>query len=148
MRPVLPKALFAFSLMFYSRMHTSSSGRSLARQFLLTRKTYTMPITGSSVRSLTVLQFSVLLKPFADISTADFPGAKLVNGHYGGLRPTPEFHPHLRLEECMVSAPKVNPGDAVFWHCDVVHSVEQEHTGLGDSAGKSEHSYKYCSLTD
>jgi ectoine hydroxylase-related dioxygenase (phytanoyl-CoA dioxygenase family) len=36
----------------------------------------------------------------------------------------------------MVSVPKVNPGDAVFWHCDVVHSVEQEHTGSGDSAGK------------
>ncbi|KAF9045976.1 DUF1479-domain-containing protein [Hymenopellis radicata] len=28
----------------------------------------------------------------------------------------------------------VNPGDTVFWHCDMVHSVEQEHTGSGDSA--------------
>ena len=37
----------------------------------------------------------------------------------------------------MVSIPKVNPGDAVFWHSDVVHSVEQEHTGSGDSAGKA-----------
>jgi ectoine hydroxylase-related dioxygenase (phytanoyl-CoA dioxygenase family) len=36
----------------------------------------------------------------------------------------------------MISVPKVNPGDAVFWHADVVHSVEQEHTGSGDSAGK------------
>ena len=35
----------------------------------------------------------------------------------------------------MISVPKVNPGDAVFWHCDVVHSVEEEHTGTGDSAG-------------
>ena len=37
----------------------------------------------------------------------------------------------------MTSVPKVNPGDMVFWHCDVVHSVEREHTGLEDSAGSS-----------
>jgi ectoine hydroxylase-related dioxygenase (phytanoyl-CoA dioxygenase family) len=35
----------------------------------------------------------------------------------------------------MISVPDVNPGDTVFWHCDVVHSVEQEHTGAEDSAG-------------
>lgn len=53
----------------------------------------------------------------------------------------------------MTSVPKVNPGDMVFWHCvcfrslifhyfscernpqDVVHSVEEEHTGQEDSAG-------------
>lgn len=35
----------------------------------------------------------------------------------------------------MTSVPKVNPGDAVFWHCDVVHSVEMEHTGKEASAG-------------
>lgn len=28
-------------------------------------------------------------------------------------------HPHLRLEECLVHMPKVNPGDTVWWHCDV-----------------------------
>ena len=39
----------------------------------------------------------------------------------------------------MVSMPKVNPGDAVFWHCDVIHSVEKEHTGSGDSVGKRRH---------
>jgi hypothetical protein len=37
----------------------------------------------------------------------------------------------------MISVPAVNPGDTVFWHCDVVHSVEQEHTGAEDSAGGS-----------
>jgi ectoine hydroxylase-related dioxygenase (phytanoyl-CoA dioxygenase family) len=36
----------------------------------------------------------------------------------------------------MVSMPKVNPGDMVFWHADVVHAVEEEHTGSGDSAGE------------
>jgi hypothetical protein len=35
----------------------------------------------------------------------------------------------------MTSVPKVYPGDTVFWHCDVVHSVEEEHTGKEISAG-------------
>ena len=37
----------------------------------------------------------------------------------------------------MISVPKVYPGDAVFWHCDVVHAVEIDHTGTSDSAGQS-----------
>lgn len=35
----------------------------------------------------------------------------------------------------MTSVPAVKPGDMVFWHCDVIHSVEEEHTGKEDSAG-------------
>ena len=73
---------------------------------------------------------------YTDISTTDFPGTELVNGNYAGLRPSAEFHPHLRLDECLISVPKVNPGDAVYWHCDVIHAVEREHTGSGESAGK------------
>ena len=37
----------------------------------------------------------------------------------------------------MISVPKVYPGDAVFWHCDVIHAVEVEHNGTSDSAGQS-----------
>jgi len=69
-----------------------------------------------------------------DISTTDFPGTDLVDGSYAGLRPTHELHPHLRLDECLISVPKVNPGDAVYWHCDVIHAVEIEHAGSGESA--------------
>ena len=72
---------------------------------------------------------------YIDISTPDFPGTDLVNGNYAGLRPSRDFHPHLRLDECLVSVPKVYPGDTVYWHCDVIHAVEREHTGSGDSAG-------------
>lgn len=36
-------------------------------------------------------------------------------------------HPHLRLEECLVHMPKVNPGDTVWWHCDV--SLLLSHSG-------------------
>ncbi|KAF8150934.1 hypothetical protein B0H34DRAFT_730672 [Crassisporium funariophilum] len=69
-----------------------------------------------------------------DLSKPDFPGIVPRDGGYAGPRPTPDLHPNMCLEETMTSVPKVNPGDAVFWHCDVVHSVEQEHTGSGDSA--------------
>ncbi len=35
----------------------------------------------------------------------------------------------------MTSVPKVFPGDTVFWHGDLIHSVEKDHTGNCDSAG-------------
>ncbi|KDQ59257.1 hypothetical protein JAAARDRAFT_128012 [Jaapia argillacea MUCL 33604] len=69
-----------------------------------------------------------------NISTSDFPGIFPRDGGFTGPRPNPNSHPHMRLDETMTSVPKVKPGDMVFWHCDVVHSVEQEHTGKGDSA--------------
>ncbi|KAL5529483.1 hypothetical protein ACEPAG_5468 [Sanghuangporus baumii] len=69
-----------------------------------------------------------------DISTPDFPGIFEKDGGYWGPRLTSESHPHMRLEETMASVPTVRPGDMVFWHCDVVHSVEQGHTGKEDSA--------------
>ena len=52
-----------------------------------------------------------------------------------GPRLTDDSHPHMLLEKNMTSVPPVKPGDMVFWHCDVVHSVEREHTGSEDSAG-------------
>jgi len=69
-----------------------------------------------------------------DTSNPDFAGIYPRDGGYAGPKPTPALHPHLQLDDTMTSVPKVNPGDAVFWHCDVIHSVEQEHTGEGDSA--------------
>jgi hypothetical protein len=72
-----------------------------------------------------------------DISSADFPGIYPAGAGFVGPMPKPESHPHLRLEQTMVSVPKVYPGDAVFWHCDVIHAVEIDHTGTSDSAGQS-----------
>ncbi|TIC34325.1 DUF1479-domain-containing protein, partial [Wallemia mellicola] len=43
-------------------------------------------------------------------------------------------HPHLQLDKTMVSAPRLSPGDQVYWHSDVVHAVESEHQGKGDSS--------------
>ncbi|KAJ6596182.1 hypothetical protein DFH09DRAFT_1134322 [Mycena vulgaris] len=72
-----------------------------------------------------------------DISTPDFPGIFVGenDSRFSGPHPTNELHPHLVLDMTMTPVPAVNPGDTVFWHCDVVHSVEQEHTGSEDSAG-------------
>ena len=99
-----------------------------------------MSITGSSVSLDNNTPNDDVSILYIDISTPDFPGIN-VNPTDGEpldqrIVLTPESHPHLRLEECMISVPKVNPGDTVFWHCDVVHAVENEHKGSGDSAGK------------
>jgi hypothetical protein len=32
---------------------------------------------------------------------------------------SPAVHPHLKLESCMISIPRLNPGDTVWWHPDV-----------------------------
>ncbi|KIW54106.1 hypothetical protein PV05_06490 [Exophiala xenobiotica] len=42
---------------------------------------------------------------------------------------SPSSHPHLRLRECMVGIPKMNPGDTVWWHADMCHAVEVDHNG-------------------
>jgi len=36
---------------------------------------------------------------------------------------------HKKLMDAMISIPKVNPGDTVWWHCDTIHSVEELHSG-------------------
>ncbi|KAL3481914.1 hypothetical protein BJX99DRAFT_269416 [Aspergillus californicus] len=33
-------------------------------------------------------------------------------------------HPHLQLEKTLTMTPHINPGDAVFWHSDVIHAVD------------------------
>jgi hypothetical protein len=40
---------------------------------------------------------------------------------------------HEALTEGRTSIPLMEPGDAVFWHSDVVHAVEDEHKGQGYS---------------
>lgn len=40
---------------------------------------------------------------------------------------------HAPLLEAVVSIPRVEPGDTVWWHSDIIHAVEDEHTGRGYS---------------
>ncbi|KAG6829567.1 hypothetical protein H0H92_004115 [Tricholoma furcatifolium] len=83
----------------------------------------------------------IILRPFfrldeatnewvVDLENPEFPGSLL-----GGKQfLTAKTHPHLRLDKTMVAIPTVKPGDQVYWHCDMVHSVEAHHYGKNDSS--------------
>jgi hypothetical protein len=40
---------------------------------------------------------------------------------------------HSPLLKALSSIPLMEPGDTIFWHCDVVHAVENAHRGTGYS---------------
>ena len=46
---------------------------------------------------------------------------------------SPSSHPHLRLKECMVPIPAMEPGDTIWWHADMCHAVEVEHNGKNEA---------------
>ncbi|CAI7644266.1 unnamed protein product [Penicillium discolor] len=78
----------------------------------------------------------IMLRPFFhtgefDDSLPTFPGATPGNTQ---LFPTTEHHPHLDLERAVVGISPVRPGDYVFWHCDLVHGVDQMNQGKNDSS--------------
>ena len=50
-----------------------------------------------------------------DRTSAWFPGTVKADSQ----RLSRSSHPHLRLEECMVAMPSIEPGDTVWWHTDV-----------------------------
>ena len=52
-----------------------------------------------------------------DTSSADFPGIYPVDDYFTHPLLTNESHPHLKLDDCMISMPRVKPGDMVYWHC-------------------------------
>ncbi|KAF8627751.1 hypothetical protein AX17_006118 [Amanita inopinata Kibby_2008] len=65
-----------------------------------------------------------------DLDNPNFPGSAIGKTQELNER----AHPHLELERTMVPIPRVNPGDQVFWHCDVIHAVESQHRGISDSS--------------
>jgi len=65
-----------------------------------------------------------------DLSSSMFPGSGMGKGQELNER----THPHLKLDKTMIPIPLVEPGDQVYWHCDVVHAVEYQHRGAGDSS--------------
>jgi len=40
---------------------------------------------------------------------------------------------HALLLEALVSIPRVEGGDTVWWHSEVIHATEDRHGGSGDS---------------
>lgn len=81
-----------------------------------------------------------LLRPFVkqssdgidwelDLDSPHFHGAAMGAGQELATTTHPHLNPHG-----FVSIPRVRPGDAVFWHCDVAHMVEAQHRGTSDSS--------------
>jgi hypothetical protein len=56
-----------------------------------------------------------------DNSQSELPGIIPLGGgkQFSNQKLATNTHPHLRLdrENTMISVPRVNPGDMVFWHC-------------------------------
>lgn len=76
-----------------------------------------------------------MLRPFFDENDnlnldSSFPGASPGKGQEFNS----QTHPGLSLDDLMVPVPKVQPGDMVFWHCDMIHSVDPVHQGKLDSS--------------
>ena len=74
-----------------------------------------------------------MLKPeewTLDLETDWFPGTQRSNSQLLSLT----SHPHLRLRECMVNVPFMNPGDSIWWHADMCHAVEVDHNGDHDAS--------------
>ncbi|KAF5390071.1 hypothetical protein D9757_003863 [Collybiopsis confluens] len=78
----------------------------------------------------------VLLRPFFnDENTLDMDSTYFYGADPGQGQVVKEiWHPHLHLQNTVVSCPPAAPGDYVFWHCDMVHKVEEEHRGTNDSS--------------
>lgn len=71
----------------------------------------------------------LMLRPFMeDVLPSSFCGAN--PGKVQDL--FPEFH--QQLIDCLVPIPDVQPGDTVWWHCDLIHAVEGVHGGSEDAA--------------
>ena len=70
----------------------------------------------------------MLLRPLQD----DVPPDDLCGAKPGHALP---FDPrwHGAAAPGLVSIPVVEPGDTVWWHCDMVHAVEKEHRGVSSS---------------
>ncbi|KAJ7108865.1 hypothetical protein C8R43DRAFT_905213 [Mycena crocata] len=70
-----------------------------------------------------------------DWNELDLDGTSFVGSGLGaGMEFSEETHPHLRLKKTMTSVPRVEPGDQVYWHCDMIHAVEGHHGGKEDSS--------------
>ncbi|KAF8306710.1 hypothetical protein DL93DRAFT_2088537 [Clavulina sp. PMI_390] len=65
-----------------------------------------------------------------DLDSPNFPNSVPGRGQELNL----DSHPHLDLARTMTSLPLVEPGDQVYWHCDVIHAVESRNAGTGDSS--------------
>jgi uncharacterized protein DUF1479 len=62
----------------------------------------------------------------------DVPGDELCGAKAGNALPL-DARWHAAAAEALVSIPRVQPGDTVWWHNDIIHAVEAEHRGKSSS---------------
>jgi hypothetical protein len=62
----------------------------------------------------------------------DVPGNELCGAKAGNALPL-DARWHAAAAEALVSIPRVQPGDTVWWHNDIIHAVENEHRGKSSS---------------
>lgn len=71
----------------------------------------------------------LLLRPFLP----GVPATSFCGANPGKVKDLfPEFHQDLIAG--LVPIPRVEPGDTVWWHCDLIHAVEGTHGGVEDSS--------------
>lgn len=85
--------------------------------YVLLRPFFSQPENANDIMDATKWEF--------DPTTPWFPGT--FRGQSQML--SPSSHPHLRMKDCVVSIPPMNPGDTIWWHTDMCHAVEVEHNG-------------------
>ncbi|KZS97250.1 DUF1479-domain-containing protein [Sistotremastrum niveocremeum HHB9708] len=127
-------------------MYESAGGCSVFRAW---QGWLSMSSTGPGEGTLRVLPLTQtstaywLLRPFFSPSSSDpfgpwnpDPTSLYLHGATPGRgqEMSGATHPHLELGQSMVSVPKVEPGDGVFWHGDLIHAVENVHAGSSDSS--------------
>ncbi|KAJ7509766.1 hypothetical protein B0H11DRAFT_2152709 [Mycena galericulata] len=70
-----------------------------------------------------------------DWDELELDGTAFAGSGFGtGMELNEASHPHLRLDKTMISMPKVEPGNQVYWNCDMIHAVEGYHVGTEDSS--------------
>ena len=78
----------------------------------------------------------IILRPFfdddnkLDIKSTYFYGAQPGKAHF--LKDI--WYPELQILRTIVPVPECPLGSYVFWHCDIVHAVEETHNGNADSS--------------
>ncbi len=98
-----PAAPRAGSLMLYPHVQNTIA-------YLLLRPFFDPPIDGSDILDASKWTFNP--------DGAWFPGTFKEQSQLLSR----SSHPHLRLEECLISAPPMHPGDSIWWHTDVRYS--------------------------
>ncbi|KAH8646312.1 hypothetical protein BX600DRAFT_533854 [Xylariales sp. PMI_506] len=90
--------------------------------YILLRPFFRPPTDPAKILDATAWEF--------DPENSWFPGTYMPDSQ----RLSDPSHPHLKIKECLIHVPELQPGDTVWWHTDVCHAVDPEHIGNEDAS--------------